>query len=276
MMIIWTSDLQSLISNFHWTVQTGRRLLLALALTLFVAGGVASAEEGQWKASTGFDYSSGDYGEDSDTKMTYVPVSISYVRGNWTGKVSTGWIKIDGPGSVIDEGVILSGNDETRQSESGIADIWASLSYAVEAFPANLGFVDLTGKVKIPMADEDKDLGTGEVDYAAQIDYLYAIGRLTPMATIGYKVKGDPPGTDLDDVLYASAGFDWRFSDVMSAGSSLDYQQASTSTSDDLMEIFNYVHYKVNDRYSVSPYLYIGLSDSSSDMGGGIQLTVKH
>lgn len=135
--------------------------------------------------------------------------------------------------------------------------------------------MDLTGKVKLPTADEDKGLGTGEPDYAVQLDYLYAAGDLTPMFTLGYKFKGDPDGTDLNNVLYLSAGADLRCSDSTHIGASLDFQEASTDGVDDPLEVFTYLNHKLNDKWSLLPYLYVGLSDSSADMGGGLQIVFK-
>ncbi|MBC8205982.1 MAG: hypothetical protein ISR85_00145 [Kiritimatiellales bacterium] len=250
------------------------RLYLALPLLSALLCDFALAEEGQWKFSTGVDYSSGDYTDASDTTMLYVPFSASYKRGNWSGKISTGWLSIDGPGNVIDGGVVLPGGG-TDRSESGIADTWLALTYSLEALPSELGYLDLTGKVKIPTADEDKGLGTGEVDYALQADYFYVMGKLTPMFTVGYKFKGDPADMNLNDVLYLSAGADWRCSDNTHIGASLDFQQASVSGVDDPLEVFTYLNHKISEAWSLSPYFYYGLSDSSPDMGGGLQLIFK-
>jgi hypothetical protein len=247
---------------------------LLLLLFLLFPFRSASVEEGQWKYSTGFDYSSGDYNDSEKTEMLYVPFTVSYAREAWTWKLATGWVSIDGPGSVIDDGVVVSGGGGSR-TESGMADTWLSLGREVSVFPVELGYLDLTGKIKLPTADEDKGLGTGAFDYVFQADYLYGMGDLTPMLTAAYKFKGDADDVDLEDVLYLSAGADWRYSDHTHVGASLDFQQASTDGVDDPLELFTYVSYKVNDSWSVLPYAYVGLSDSSPDAGGGFQFVFK-
>ena len=256
--------------NLHDTIRRG--FLPPLLISLFC--GHAFSEEGQWKYSSGFDYSSGDYNESTDTTMLYIPFGASYTLDSWTGKITTGWLRIDGPGNVVDDGVILPGGSRDG-AESGIADTWAALSYEVESFPSELGFVDLTGKIKFPTADKDKGLGTGEIDYALQLDYAYAAGQLTPMVTVGYKFRGDPDGYDLNNALYLSAGGDWRYSNKVHLGASLDYQQASSDGYDDPLELFTYLTRKVNKNWVLSPYLYFGLSDSSADQGGGVQFVYK-
>lgn len=256
--------------------RTGRkaRLWLLLPVVSALTCSLASAEEGEWKFTSGADYSSGDYNDASETTMLYVPLSASYKRGNWTGKISTGWLSIDGPGNVVDGGVVLPGGG-TDRSESGVADTWLALTYSLEALPSELGYLDLTGKVKMPTADEDKGLGTGEVDYALQADYFYVMGKLTPMFTAGYKFKGDPDDVNLNNVLFLSAGADLRCSDNTHIGASLDFQQASVSGVDDPLEVFAYLNHKISEAWSLSPYVYYGLSDSSPDLGGGLQLIFK-
>ena len=252
---------------------------LSSALLCITLSAYCSADEGQLKLSTGVDYSSGDYGDSIDTDIIYVPFSASYKSGLWTGKITAAWLSIDGPGNVIgggDGGIILPGNNNTvARTESGLGDVWTSLSYELQSFPIELGYLDITGKIKIPTADEKKGLGTGETDYTAQLDYAYSAGDYTPLVTIAYKIKGDPSGGDLDNVFYLSAGVDWRQSDTTHYGFSIDFQEASTNNVDDSLELFTYMNYKLSSLWSLTPYLYSGLSESSPDFGGGLQFTYK-
>lgn len=238
----------------------------------------ATADDGQFKFSSGFDYSSGDYNDAEKTTMLYIPFRTSYKKGPFTGQLSVSWIGIDGPGTVVgggDGGVVLPPGGATSSKESGVGDTWLSLAYEVDAFPYTYGYIDVIGKIKLPTADEDKRLGTGEVDYTLQLDYMVAWNRLTPMATFAYKIKGDPEGVDLKDVIYLSFGADWRQTDRIHFGATLDYQQASFSGAEDPLEFFTYLNSKVNNMWSLTPYLYVGLSKGSPDIGGGLQLTYK-
>jgi hypothetical protein len=92
--------------------------------------------------------------------------------------------------------------------------------------------------VKFPTADEDKGLGTGEFDYIGQLDLAKTFGRFTPLATVGYKVKTDAPGLELDNVWFASGGTAYQFDDIWSGGLTLDYQEASTDSAEDALELF--------------------------------------
>lgn len=233
---------------------------------------LAEEEKGIWSVTPGIDYSTGDYGDSDSTDILYLPVSLGYAQGPWSAKVTLSWLQIKGPGSVVgggDGGVVVGGTDAI--DDSGFGDIWAQLSYSVESFPTDYGYIDLTGKVKFPTADEDEGLGTGEFDYTLQVDYFKPLGKLTPMATVAYKIKGDPEGSELDNVFYLSAGADYRLNDTINFGATLDWQGASTSSSEDPLEIFNYLGYRLNEQSLLTFYSYIGLSDGSPDIGGGIQ-----
>jgi hypothetical protein len=60
-----------------------------------------SADKGTFSLSTGISYSRGDYGDIADTEVISTPVSVKYRKGNWRLKVSTSWVRISGPGSLI-------------------------------------------------------------------------------------------------------------------------------------------------------------------------------
>lgn len=273
-----------MISRLMNSLSTAFRLLTPVFLTLFCT--TVAAADGSWKLSTGLDRSEGDYGDPDDTTITYLPVSASYMTGNWTAKVTVPWVEIEGPGTVVgggEGGVIVkrggaggnTGTESQVTTESGLGDIWVSGTYSVPNMDPQKFLLDLTAKLKLPTADEDKGLGTGEVDYTLQADVYQVRGRWTPMATIAYKVKGEPSGVSLDSVLYLSAGADYRVAGDLHSGFSLDYQEASSSGADDALELFGYLSQRFNSRWSGSIYSYLGLSDGSPDLGLGFQLTYR-
>ena len=77
--------------------------MLATVSSLCAIGAIAHAEDDRVKLSlySGVDYSSGDYGQPLDTDILYVPVSAKATIGEWSFRVSTGYINIEGPGGVI-------------------------------------------------------------------------------------------------------------------------------------------------------------------------------
>lgn len=71
--------------------------------------------------STGINFSKGDYGEIEDTEVISVPVGLTYRNGNFKVRVSAPWVRIDGPGSLLQtpEGRDGGGGGGGRSDNSG-------------------------------------------------------------------------------------------------------------------------------------------------------------
>ncbi len=250
----------------------------ALAAAIALPSNSALAAEGRWKYSLGSDFSSGDYGGDPvDTDITFLPFSVSYATGKWNYKATLSWLEIDGPGNVIGgggDGIIIDNGNTTSTTESGLGDIWLGASYDLDMVPRDWFYLNVGGKLKLPTADEDKRLGTGEIDYSLVADAYKPMGRYTPFVTLTYKIKGDPPEGDLDNVFALSAGSDYRWDELNNFGASLDYQQSATD-SDDALELFGYFNRRLSQQTSVMLYGYTGLMDGSPDYGLGMQITYR-
>lgn len=71
--------------------------------------------------STGINFSKGDYGELEDTEVISVPVSLTYRKGGFKARVSAPWVRINGPGSLLQtpEGRDGGGGGGARSDNSG-------------------------------------------------------------------------------------------------------------------------------------------------------------
>lgn len=257
-----------------------KNLIAAAVLTgsTFITSSALAVDAGQFKFSSGFDYSSGDYGSTIDTEIWYVPFTVKYDAFPWTMKVTVPWLQITGPGGVVGGGdsvVVLNNAAVTETTESGLGDVVVSATYSLDPVYDGWPLLDFTAKVKLPTADEDKGLGTGKTDYTLQLDAAKTYGRLTPLATLGYKIKGDPAGVKLDNVVFASVGAAYKINDTVSAGATLDFQEASTDTSDDAVEIFGYVAWKISPRWTVNTYGLTGFTDGSPNEEIGMQFSYR-
>ena len=253
-----------------------------LILTAWVAPGFVLAADdrdqedaGRITISTGFDLSSGDYGQVEDTDIWYVPLALKYERGPWIAKVTIPYIRIEGGGDVVGgvDGPIIIGGGGARTSQQGLGDVIAALSYVL--YPPFLPVAEFTGKVKFGTADEDEALGTGENDYTAQLDLSKTFGRLTPFGTVGYRWIGKPSGVELDDVLFASAGLGLKITSWLSAGVIYDFKKGSLDTTDDSRELVPYMSLKISDSLTLGSHTVIGLSDSTPDLSLGFNISVS-
>ncbi|MBI3527053.1 MAG: transporter [Betaproteobacteria bacterium] len=254
------------------------RFCATLVFTFACAG--AWAADGQLSLSTGFDYSSGDYGGSTSTDILSIPVIGKYETGPWTYKLTVPFIEVTGPGNVVPgvgrenavkgkKGAAVSGTS----TESGLGDITGAVTYNLFAGSASAPAIDLTGKIKLGTADRDKGLGTGENDYSVQVDAYQIFGRVTGFATLGYSILGSSSAIPLDNVFYVAIGAGYKFDDRLSGGLMLDLRQAASSTSGERRELTGYVNYKLDKDWKVQGYLLQGFADGSPDFGFGALVT---
>lgn len=248
-------------------------------VVLLLGSQAAGAEQNSFSLTSGFDYSSGDYGGATDTDILYIPLIGKYEAGRATFKVTVPYISIKSAGGVVggaDGGPIVIDPNAAgeRTTESGLGDIVASATYTVLEGGADAPLVDVTGKVKLATADEDKGLGTGETDYSAQVDIYKTYGAFTPFGTVGYKVLGDTPTTDFNNVLYGSLGGAYRLNPQTSSGLIYDAREATTDTGSSLSELTAYVSHKFTDKTKAQLYGVKGFSDGSPDWGIGATVTL--
>lgn len=252
------------------------RRMLAACSSVHVLGGVANAEDVKLSFYSGVDYSSGDYGAPLDTDILFVPVSAKASFGEWSFRVSSGYINIEGPGGVIgggDGGVIVTPGRGGMlvTEESGIADTYFTVTWS-PMFENSDVILDLKTKIKAPTADETRGLGTGKMDVTVQADIAKFIGPVLPFASVGYRFVGEPETFALNDTWIASAGAAYYFTKKASIGVSYDYKEAASLLAEDSREIFTYLDVKATDKWGIVLYGVAGLSDGSPDFGAGLQL----
>lgn len=259
-------------------MRTQHRYLLAVVVLMAVGATstpAGAATGARFDLGFGVEYSSGDYGESSDTDILFVPLSIKYSRAAWSAKAAFSYLSLKGPGSVTGDGVVVTPGEDSRRTESGLGDTWLSLTYALDPAAGSSNFFDLTGKIKLPTADADRGLGTGETDLAIQVDVMRAMNRLTPFATLGYKLMGDPEGIDYEDVMYASVGADWRADEIYNFGLIYDFRQAATRTGEDISEFSAYANRRIDASWSTNVYGVFGTSDGSPAYAIGLQMRYR-
>lgn len=249
------------------------RKAVCLAVCAVASAGMFSgpALSAETTVSLGIDYSTGDYGGTESTDILYVPVILKYETGAWIGKLTIPYIRITGPGEVIPDIGRVGATTTTRTTEQGLGDVVASLTRAL--YSGNRLLLDATGKVKFATANEDRFLGTGENDYSAQIDAYVPAGRLMPLATLGYRVFGDPPGADLDNVFYTSAGFTYAVNDGLNAGAIFDFRERSSERRDPRRELLLFASQRLQPGWRLQGYAVRGFSDDSPDWGAGVILS---
>jgi hypothetical protein len=249
--------------------------LILFFSSLFSIGAVSA--EDKFTVSTGFDFSTGKYGQAEKTNITYVPLTGKYESEYWTFKVTVPWLEIDGPGGVTADSRVVTGSGvgNSRVVESGIGDTVLGATYSAFQFHEKNIYVDLGAKVKLPTASESKGLGTGEVDYTLLGDIYKTMDHFTVLGTLGYKIFGDPTGINLNNVWFGTVGGVYKFNHENSAGVMVDLREATTSSGTDLREYTLFYSHKFNDAYKMQSYVVKGDTRSSVDWSIGASLSAS-
>jgi len=257
------------------------RLFVALWVSVSLAGSaVALAQETaatpSWscrtvlRATLGYHFSTGKYGESKNTEISYIPLTLRGDLDLWTLRVTLPYIRIDGPGTEGVDGPVSGTGGE------GLGDIVAGISYAIAPPAVWMPWLELGGKIKFPTASEDDGLGTGEFDYTIEAEASRIIAKFTPYLTVGYRFFGDPKGFNLRNVWLTAAGASYRLGDSLDAGLELYFREASSSSSDPLLELTPWVGWELTPHWSSSLYVTAGILDGSPDVGTGLQVSYEY
>jgi hypothetical protein len=222
----------------------------------------------------GAEYTTGSYGTDADIEDVYIPLSAIFEGSRVSMRITVPYLSSTAPeGTVYDpDGVPIPGSG-ADVTESGIGDVLASVTvYDVIRSDRHRFVMDITGKVKFGTADYDKGLGTGENDYSIQADFLKFLDRTTLIASLGYRVRGEPTGVSLDNSVIAALGTTYRFTSDLKGGLFFDYRQSSLASNDDSQEISAFLSRRLSDGWKIQFYVLAGFSDSTPDFGGGLMV----
>lgn len=238
----------------------------------------ASTPASRLGISTGFDFSSGEYGESQATEVWYVPLTVKYEwRRRWVFRVTVPYLRVTSPGSIVTGGDIVAVTEGARrETREGLGDVVTGVTYRIDPPHRALPYADLSTRIKIPTASQKQGLGTGEVDTTLQIDLMKPFGRFTPFGTVAFRFVGDPPDADLTDTFSASVGFDYRIATPLSAGLYYGWRQTASRSLGDAHEIVAFASWRLAGHFTIGPYAEAGLSTAAPDFGAGIQLGYKH
>lgn len=261
-----------------------------------------------WRLSTGLNYSKGSYGEIDDTKVVSAPIGLKYTKGNFSIRVSVPYVRVDGPGSLIqtpegsgsgsNSGSGRSGNsghgssnsgsgnsgsggveidDSTgvpvSSKRSGFGDVVISATYSFD-----LGsdfYIDATGKVKVPTASTAKRLGTGEVDVTTGLDFVKAIGPATFYIHGRRKFAGKPTGSLIRSTWGAGGGASIKAGQAITLGADYDWQESAFAGNPANSDVTAWASARLNSKMNLSIFGSTGLNNNSADFAGGIGLSIK-
>jgi len=160
------------------------------------------------------------YEEDGDDKGAEAAIGLTYgVLAGWELGVGFGGVRAEADG----------------ESESGVADTVFAAKWRFAG--ADSAFRQaLVPAVKVPTADEDKGLGSGETDYdLTWIGSLAAGESIGLHVNIGYAWIGDPAGESLGDIVHGGVAADWQSGESVQWVAEVNAEDEQASGADTLV-----------------------------------------
>lgn len=236
--------------------------------------GVAQAEP-VFTLSNSAAFFQGKYGTDKNIDIYYDATDLQLADDNWQLKLTLPVISIKN----LPEGATLTGGNVTTpttstqtRNSSGMGDVWLEGRYKVFAGSGWVPSVSPYTKVKFGTASASAGLGTGVNDYEAGL-FLQQVAtpELFPFAKVGYRVIGQPAGTDYRNIATYQVGATYALSSKsfitpMFSGSQSIVRGGSSPA--DLIVAWNY---NLTAKGSgIQVYVDKGLSNGSANFGIGV------
>ena len=266
-------------------------------LLLVVAASTAAADEPAWwagelRVAAGVDFSRGDYGDSRKTNVFYVPFTAAYLLDDFGLTPTRGdqvELRVTVPFLVVDGPTEAGAPDGERVD--GVGDVLVRLAYLyypdvdwpeADWLPASEWAV----QVKVPTADDDNGLGTGETDVALELSLFQRFGSFYPYVTGGYRFIGDDTDDfELEDGALAAVGVSWVPRAGTSIGIGYDWRESTSKRSvqdgrlastDDGHELSLFGAVPLGGGFRLAPYAVKGLSDGSPDyaVGATVDFTI--
>ncbi len=222
----------------------------------------------------GVEYTRGDYGTGVDTSTWYLPLTLSHAGKTYSVGLTVPFVAVSGSSEVsgvrgTGHGATTTVITTTTRTDTGIGDVVAKASLQLLPEGPSTPWLAVTAKVKFGTASASKNLGTGENDYAVQLEM--AKGRFDAM--LGYNVLGDTDTVDYDNIVYGALAWTAAMNKTWNLRSELYTEQPALSGDDPVQELTFSFDRALDAKRNLSVYFIKGFSDTSVDWGAGVMLS---
>ncbi|MGH0036050.1 MAG: hypothetical protein ACQGVK_13565 [Myxococcota bacterium] len=274
------------------TIEPARRprgvaipVVLLLGLLGFATARPARAERdrtwwsGTLVAGTGVEYSTGNYGDEADTEIWDVPLSVKYIFEEiGLAPLDEVEFKVSIPFRRIREPI--TSRSTNRVNRTGIGNLALRLGYFHVPRKKIWPIVGALARVRLETSSDEVGSDATDVSFALDVSNAYELGdgrypRISPFARAGYRLAGSPgPGRERDDTWTTSVGATFR--PIWDVGIGLAYDWGETTSSDgDQHEISPWISWRVTPRFRIVPYAVFGLSTAAVDYAAGVAFRVS-
>lgn len=282
---------------------------IALAAVIVGALQAPVLPAAQLQLATGFDFSSGDYGDDTATRGIVVPLSARLAVGSLSLRASLPYLMVKGPADiapVIDDsgggsrggsgdgsgsnssgsnssgsssggsGSSGSGDDDITdfpvdRDERGFGDATLAATWSFADIGGSRLYLDVTARARLPTGSVARGLGRGTHDYAA-LGELGWSGRTGGVFVIGgrHMLGQGESTTPRQDGWQANAGW-WRNVGRRSHfGMQANWRSATTATGTDPRSVDLFISRGLSRGFRLDISSSFGLSRASPDYAAGL------
>lgn len=248
----------------------------------------------QWRVSATVNYSSGSYGTDSRTNILYAPMTVRRMFRDGDVSLTVPFVMISGTGAVrlvggvptrtgsataSSVGALAAGSGgkgpgasplSSSTTDGGLGDIILRGRYYLIEESTIMPLVALTGRVKLPTADAESGLGTGEFDEGAGVELTKTLtDRWLAYLDGGYNIIGEAPGTSFNNQWWYDVGIGYDVTDNLHMSVFYEEYRALVNTVNNARDLLALTNYMVSDTVHLTGSLLVGLSNGAPNYGFG-------
>ncbi len=279
----------------------GRFLSMTILAAVATFPSASQATERTASVGLGLEFTSGDYGTGTRTNALFVPLTIAvtpferwgfsleipYVYQSNTNVIAGQFRQMQGAqmASVAMAGqtqrngmggtLRSSSTADPAASQGGLGDITLRAGYVLVEEADRIPQVRPNVFVKIPTADKDKGLGTGEFDEGVALEFSKWFGDWYAFVEPGYAVQGKSADLPLKNYLNYNAGAGYQVTDAFRPMFILKGSTSRADGASSLLEARLKMMYQVTALTGIEGYLSKGLTDSSPDYGAGMAVSYE-
>lgn len=221
----------------------------------------------------------GDFGGPSRSTIAAVLVNVRQRFGDLRIEATLPWMRVRSATTIfagIDGTplVLASAVPMTRRRRDGLGDLTLGAAWLAVHQEDALVDIDLSGRVKLPTASHASGLSTQRTDYAVAIEVSRTMGRLTPIARLGYRRFGNPRGWTVRDGVATSVGASVALTADTVLLVSYDFAQRTSRFIGPSHEIVAGASAPIARSLRLTAYASGGLSTGAPDVSVGVSLTL--
>lgn len=155
-----------------------------------------------------------------------------------------------------------------KVTTTGLGDIILRGRYYVVEEKDVLPLIAVTGRVKIPTADEQQGLGTGALDYGFGVEMSKLLGeKWIAFLDGGYNMIGDPDGLDLRNQHWYDVGAGYYLTKDLLASVYFEEYRSLVAGLVNIRDVFFAVNYTASTAWRFNGGVTVGVSNGAPDYG---------